>query len=100
MNVRKLPRFFVASGAAVPHGPAPSPCLLPACREERYLRSVDSGPSISLWRWLLADSLGRWHLAVDTVLWDVEAGRYTYVAVQPFSVVRPLTCNSLPEVER
>lgn len=52
-------------------------------RSERYTRpaTVDGQPPVQLRRWYMQDSVGRWHLAVDTLSWGGSAGT-TYGAVR------------------
>lgn len=44
--------------------------------------------------WLLKDSRGREHTAVNTIKWEPKKKRFTYEAVAPFSDVRPLRCHN------
>ncbi|KAL4458700.1 hypothetical protein ABPG75_013565 [Micractinium tetrahymenae] len=90
------------SAAAMTAAPqAPEPLHFISYKSEQYTRpaTVDGQPAVQLRRWFLEDSVGRWHLAVDTLSWGGSAGT-TYGAVQPFSVVRPMACHREAEVRQ
>ncbi|PSC71151.1 SET domain [Micractinium conductrix] len=90
-----------AALAAAP--PAPEPLHFIMYRQEIYsrpCRPAEQPPRhVHLRRWMLQDSHARWHLAVDTQNGDTPQEQHRYAAVPPFSVVRPLDCSSLTEVE-
>eukprot|EP00887_Chlorella_sp_A99_P006601 scaffold3.g6601.t1 len=81
-------------------------------KEEYEKEGEASPPGVCLLRWMLTDSNGRTHLAVDTTSFRLrrpgegppgggEAGSwvYTFQAVQPFSVVRPLRADTEEAVD-
>ncbi|KAI3436022.1 hypothetical protein D9Q98_002079 [Chlorella vulgaris] len=82
---------------------AAQPLHFVSYRAEVYTRSVASSSAdaaVQLQRWMLEDSQSRWHLAVDTVGWDTATQAFSYAAVQPFLLVRPLACSTARDVER
>jgi hypothetical protein len=62
------------------------------------IRGFSGSPPRRMRHWLLVDSQGREHVAVDTTKYEASKKRFTYEAVPPFSQVRPLYVRTQRDV--